>query len=335
MSARDIEFQEAVRCASERYKERKRALKQIWERAQESPDYALSTARDLAVKSRYRRRRGRRYLYSRFGVKIRSRGADTTYAAVQPERSPRSSRERLLRAEAVVAHAEWEAVWRAVWMCRNFEPAYQARMSCKFACEAMRQSPALWGFFIERDLEPDDSVRQHAAAQLGGWLDNEVRLFRRTRETGLVSTREEKLAEIATVAAEAWGTLQPDEPFWLPNTYVRGLEKRRQKGSLAGRGSSLMDAPPDDLHDAAQAREDLNGIPDEDIEAFVNAEDSRRLVSALLEKAHLSERESDVIQRDIRGEQTARVAAELGITKNQVGVHRFRARAKLRRAAGL
>jgi hypothetical protein len=335
MSARDIEFEEAIRQASERYTERKRVLKQIWERAQENPAYALSTARELAVKARYRRRRGRRYLYSRFGVKVRSRGTATTYAAVRPERSPGSSRERLLRAEAIVEHAEWESVWRAVWACQNFGPEEQGRMASKFACEALRQSPAMWGFFIERNLEPDDSVRQHAAAQLGGWLDNEVKLYRRTRETGLASTREEKLAEIATVAAEAWGALQPGEPFWLPNTYVRGLGKRRQKGSLAGRGSSIMDAPPDDLHAAAQAQEDLNGIPDEDIEAFVSAEDSRRLVSALLEKAQLSERESDVIQRDPRGEETARVAREMGIPRNQVGVHRFRAMAKLRRAAGL
>jgi DNA-binding CsgD family transcriptional regulator len=150
----------------------------------------------------------------------------------------------------------------------------------------------------------------------------------------LASTREEKLAEIAAVAAEAWGELQPDEPFWLPNTFVRGFGERRKKESLAGRGSSLMDGLRD-LHGAAEDPEDLNGTQDEDIEAFVNAEDSRRLVSALLEEAQLSERESDVIQRDPRGEATARVARELGITKNQVSVHRSRAMAKLKRAAGL
>jgi hypothetical protein len=181
MSVRDIEFQEAIRRASERYGKHKRAVQQIWRRAEDSPTYALSTARELAVKTRYWRRRGRRYLYSRFGVKVRSRGAATIYAGVRPERSPGSSRERLLRAEAVIEHAEWESVWRAVWKCQNFGPADQARMACKFACEAMRQSPALWGFFIEKDLEPDDSVRQHAAAQLAGWLDNEVRRFPRTR----------------------------------------------------------------------------------------------------------------------------------------------------------
>jgi hypothetical protein len=234
MSVRDIEFQEAIRRASERYGKHKRAVQQIWRRAEDSPTYALSTARELAVKTRYWRRRGRRYLYSRFGVKVRSRRAATIYAGVRPERSPGSSRERLLRAEAVIEHAEWESVWRAVWKCQNFGPADQARMACKFACEAMRQSPALWGFFIEKDLEPDDSVRQHAAAQLAGWLDNEVRRFPRTRATGLASTREEKLEEIAAVAAEAWSALQPGEPFWLPNTYVRGFGERRKKGWLAG-----------------------------------------------------------------------------------------------------
>ncbi len=100
---RDVEFQEAIRRASERYGERKRAVEQIWRRAEDSPSYALSTARELAVRARYRRRRGRRYLYSRFGVKVRSQGAATTYAAVRPERSPGNSRERLLRAEAIAA----------------------------------------------------------------------------------------------------------------------------------------------------------------------------------------------------------------------------------------
>jgi hypothetical protein len=63
MSVRDIEFQEAIRRASERYGKHKRAVQQIWRRAEDSPTYALSTARELAVKTRYWRRRGRRYLY--------------------------------------------------------------------------------------------------------------------------------------------------------------------------------------------------------------------------------------------------------------------------------
>jgi DNA-binding CsgD family transcriptional regulator len=273
-------------------------------------------------------------LYARFGVKVRSRGAATTYTAVRRERSPRSSRERLLRAEAVVEHAEWEAVWRAVWLCQSFGPADQARMACKFACEAMHQSPALWGFFIEKDLEPDDSVRQHAAVQLGGWLDNEVRLFPRTRATGLASTREEKLAEIAAVAAEAWSLLQPDEePFWLPNTFVRGFGERRKKGSLAGHGGSLMDGPPD-LYSGVEVP-DLHSTEEEDIEAFEEAENNRQQLSAFIEGAQLSEREATVIERDRRGEETAQIAAALGITKNQVRVHRHRAFTKIRKAAGL
>jgi DNA-binding CsgD family transcriptional regulator len=333
MSVRDIEFQEAVRRASERYGEGKRALKQIWKRAQENPAYALSTARELAVKARYRRRRGRRYLYSRFGVKVRSLGAATTYATVRPERSPGGSGERLLRAEAVVEHAEWESVWRAVWLCQRFGPADQARMAAKFACEAMRQSPALWAFFIESDREPDDSVRQHAAAQLAGWMDNEIRLFKRTREAGRARTREEKLMELAAVAAEAWGDLQPGEPFWLPNTFVRSFDERRKKKSLAGRGGSLMDGLPN-LHGAAEDP-DLHGTQDEDIEAFVAPEERRRQLSAFVEEAQLSEREAAVIERDRRGEETAQIAAALGITKNQVGVHRHRAITKMRKAAGL
>ena len=334
MSVRDIEFEKAIRRASERYGERKRALQQIWERAQESPVYAISTARELAVKARYRRRRGRRYLYSRFGVKVRSRGTDITYAAVRPERSPRSSRERLLRAEAVVEHAEWDSVWWAICKCQYVGPADQARMAAKFACEAMRQSPALWAFFIEGDREPDDSVRRHAAAQLAGWMDNEVRLFPRTRATGLASTREEKLAEIAAVAADAWGSLKPDEPFWIPNTFQRSIGERRKKESLAGRGSSLMDGPPDH-RDVAQDPGDLNGAQDEDIEAFEEAETNRQQLSAFIEQAQLSEREAAVIERDRRDEETAQIAAALDITKNQVRVHRHRAFTKIRKAAGL
>jgi DNA-binding CsgD family transcriptional regulator len=325
MSVRDIEFQEAVRRASERHKERKRALKRIWERAQENPAYARSTARELAMKARYRRRRGRRYLYSRFGIKVRSREAATTYATVRPERSPGGSGERLLRAEAVVEHAEWESVWRAVCQCQRFGPADQARMAAKFACEAMRQSPALWAFFIDSDREPDDSVRQYAATQLAGWMDNEVRLFKRTRE--------EKLMEIAAVAAEAWDSLQPGEPFWIPNTFVRSFDERRKKKSLAGRGGSLMDGLPD-LHGAAEDP-DLHGTQDEDIEAFGAAEERRRQLSAFVEMAGLSEREAAVIERDRRGEETAQIAAALGITENQVGVHRHRAITKMRKAAGL
>jgi DNA-binding CsgD family transcriptional regulator len=198
--------------------------------------------------------------------------------------------------------------------------------------------PGAVGFFIESDREPDDSVRQYAAAQLAGWLDNEVRLFPRTRATGLASTRDEKLAEIAGVAADAWGSLQPDEPFWLPNTFVRSFDERRKKKSLAGRGGSLMDGLPDlnsGVEDPA-----LHGTEEEYIEAFdlalfEEAENYRRQLSAFVEKAQLSEREAAVIERDRRGEETAQIAAALGITKNQVRVHRDRAIKKMRKAAGL
>ncbi len=54
------ELEEAVRQASKRYAERRRALTEIERRAEEDAGYALSTARELAVRARYRRRRGRR-----------------------------------------------------------------------------------------------------------------------------------------------------------------------------------------------------------------------------------------------------------------------------------
>jgi hypothetical protein len=235
-SQRERDFEAAARRASERQKERKRSLEKMEGKAQENPDHALAAALILEANARAGRRLGRRYLCSRWGVKVYSRRPSVAYAVVRPERSPKTSQERLLRAEALVEHGGWEAVWKALRAgFDRFGPPDQPRMACKFAFEALRQTPALWGHFVEKAHEPDDSVRERAAAELGGWLDSETRLFPRTRKA--VGGREGKLREIAATAAAALADLQPDEPLWLPNTFVKEFGERRKKASLASRGA--------------------------------------------------------------------------------------------------
>lgn len=334
-SKRKREFEEAVRRASERQKERKANITAIEGKAQESPDYALRVVRELAVKAHYRRRRGRRYLYSRFGIKVYCGGNEVSYEARRPERSPKGSRERLLRAKAVVEHGEWENVWRAVWKgFAYFGPTDQGRMACKFATEAMRQTPALWGYFIERQREPDERVREYALAELAGWLDQETRLYGRTRKVG--GSREERLRELASAAAAAWADLQPGEPFWLPNTFVAKFSEKRKKGSLAGRGSSYVDAAAFRFEGIDPEEADLENVgpDDEGFAAFEAREDVRRQLDSLMEAAGLSPQQAAVYER-LRGDlEPEEIAAELGIPRNQVYQQRFNAENKLRRAAG-
>lgn len=298
--------------------------------------YALSTARELAVRARYRRRRGRRYLWARFGVRVSSSEADTavTYAALRSrsEPAPKDAGARMLRAEAVIEHAEWETVWRAVGRCRQFALADQGRMACKFACEAMRQAPALWASFV--GTEPDNEVRKRALAELTGWLDTETRVFGRTREA--VGDSGEKLRELAAVAMEAWDDLRPGEPLYLPNTFVKSIGQRRKKGSLAGRAGGLLDGLPAlrGLAPDGETGEWFYGASDDELRAFVDAESDRRDLSAIIEKAGLSRRQAQVIERDRRGEENAQIAAALGIKESAVYAHRHEAIKKLRKAAG-
>ena len=249
-------FEEAVRRASERYERRRADIDMVWRKAQNDPVYAYHAAHRLAAKARYDRRQACRHLHDRFGVEAPSDENDPVfeYPVVRPERSPRDARGRLLRAKAVMEHAEAENVWRAVKKCESFAPADQGRMAVKFACEAMRQTPALWAYFVMN--ENNGLVREHALAQLVGWLDNETKVYREDR------SHEEKLHGLAAVAERAW--------------------------------------------------EDL---------------------SALIEKAGLSRRQAQVIERQRRGEEDAEIAAALGISENNVYRHRSAAMEKLRAVA--
>jgi hypothetical protein len=330
-SQQERDFQAAVRRASERHKERRRSLEKMERKAQESPDNALAAALILEANARAGRRVGRRCLRSRWGVKVYSRRPDVAYAVVWPERSPKGSQERLLRAEAIVGHGGWEAVWMALRDgFDRFGALDQPRMACKFAYEAMRQTPALWGHFIEKAHEPDDHVREHAAAQLAGWLDNETRLYRRTRKA--VGGREGKLQEIAAAAAAAWADLQPGEPFYLPNTFLKEFGQRRKKGSLAGRGGSFLDQLSD--LEAEELEPESASADDEGLAEFEAKETARQQLSALIENAGLSEQQAAVIGRRRKGEKIAHIAAELGVSENQVSVQTSNAIEKIKRAAG-
>ena len=98
----------------------------------------------MEANARAGRRLGRRYLHGRWGLKLYSRRTGAAYAVVRPERSPKGSQERLLRAEAIVEHGGWEAVSMALRAgFDHFGPLDQPRLACKFAFEAMRQTPAL------------------------------------------------------------------------------------------------------------------------------------------------------------------------------------------------
>jgi hypothetical protein len=324
------DFEAAVRRASERHKERKRSLEKMERKARENPDHALAAALILEANARAGRRLGRRYLYSRWGVKVYSRRPSVAYAVVRPERSPKDSRQRVLRAQALVEHGGWEAVWMALRAgFDHFGPLDQPRMACKFAFETLRQTPALWGYFIEKAREPDDSVREHAAAELAGWLDSETRLYPRTRK--VVGGREGKLQEIAGVAAAAWADLQPGEPFWLPNKFVSQFNEKRKKDSLASRGGSLLDAP------AALEAEELeaeSAIPSTSALAEFEAAETSVLLNQLIEQAGLSAQQAAVFGRRRLGEEIAHIAEELGISKNQVAVQTNYAIEKLKQAAG-
>ena len=331
------EFEEAVRRASDRYRKRRAGIDMVWRKTEEDPVYAYHAARRLAAKARYDRRRACRHLRDRFGVEAPTDedGTEFAYPIVRPGRTPKNARGRLDRAEAVMAHAEAECVWRAVRKCESFAPADQGRMAVKLACEAMRQTPGLWAYFVEN--ERDGSVREHALAEFVGWLDNETKMHRED------ASREEKLHGLAAVAKRAWEDLRPGEPLYLPNTFVKSHGEQRQKGHLVGRAGRLLDSLPDSLPALGGLRFERepddwfygdSGEAEEDVEAFLRCESARRDLSAIIEKAELSRRQAEVVERKRRGEEVAQIAQALGIRESVVYVHWSDALKKLRRATG-
>src|SRR5215210_2699796 len=95
------DFEAAVRRASERQKARKARIAVIERRAQDSPEEALRMAAVLRYRARNGRRHLRRYLKSRWGIKVYSRDPTVSYAVFWPERSPQGSQDRLQRAVSI------------------------------------------------------------------------------------------------------------------------------------------------------------------------------------------------------------------------------------------
>jgi hypothetical protein len=346
---RERDFEEAVRQAAERYAVRKRRLEEMEKMARKSADHAIGMALYLRAKAVAGRRRQRRYLYSRFGIKVYTRPPRVGYGVVRPDRSPQRTKDRLLRAQAIRDHGCRESLWMA--LCRGygfFGEKDGARKACEFAFQSMRQSPALWGFFVEK--ERDERVREHALAELAGWLDTETRLHKRTREA--VGGREEKLRELPVIAGEAWHSLQSGEPFYLPNEFVKGFGERRKKGSLAGRVGTGLDAGG--FHFEATNLEIVNSEDSEGMDVFdirveaksyaeweAEEEASRQKVddlntlSALMDAAKLSPQQRAVIEAsELRGLSDAEIKAELSTSLEVVHSQKSQALKRLRRASG-
>ena len=224
-SQREKYFEEAVRQAADRYKGQKDLLSELELAAREDPCFARVAATAMLVEARSQRRLWRRYLYGRFGVKVYSHEETVHYEQRRPERAPETSQERLLRAKAVVGHAEWENRWKALSAGLAFFGTQERfHHAVRLMCDALRQMPAIWGNFTEKAREPDDSVREHAAAELAGWLDSKTRLYPRTRRA--VSGREGKLRELAPAALAAWVDLQPQrcDPARRPRHFGYSLD---------------------------------------------------------------------------------------------------------------
>ncbi len=343
---RERDFKEAVRRAAERAAERKRRLEEMEGLSRKSPDHALGMALYLRANTLAGRRLQRRYLYSRFGVKVYTRPPRVGYAVVHPERSPRRTKDRLLRAEAIREHGGWESLWMA--LCRGYDlfgAEDGTRKACDFAFQSMRQSPALWGFFVERDREPDERVREHALAELAGWLDTETRLHGRTRE--VIGGHGEKLREIPAIAAAAWHSLQAGEPFYLPNMFVKSFGERRKKGSLSGRGGTGLDAVAFRFEGVDLGKADAEGIApkranlenygpeDAGIERFGAEEEARRQLNAVVEAAKLSPQQRAVIEAsELRGLSDEEIATELSTSMGNVHSQKSQAFVRLKKAAG-
>src|SRR5215208_5824890 len=204
-----------VRASHEEARAREDSLHGVERVAQTQPTAAAEFLMALTVNMR---RLYRRYLRSRFGVKV-SR-LDRPGGILDRSRAPRNRREKDLCLNAVAAHTAFETAWWGM-----VAAAQQA------APRGEDPAPAVWEAFVKAGraapilhatvmgLATYPPLKERATVSISGWLATQLsvnknyRMSRALREIGDGSAFETLLQVLPATALLAWSERQTGEPF--------------------------------------------------------------------------------------------------------------------------
>jgi DNA-binding CsgD family transcriptional regulator len=355
-------YEEARALAKDAQHEHERAVRGFKAAAAAvGPVYAAGRAFEMVLAER---RCWRRFLQRRFGARIVNTDGNDRIVEVKNwpgrklleqmdsglEAPGREERKRLgqeyvkeewLFLLALHMHAAWELSWR-VMLERGVraldEPGAALWTEDE---ERLRVYVAvLEGFILAQKKKhelvsltaPPDTlsptVRAAVAAMLTGQTEAMISLSENKRLSAVLGeqgdAREKLLEELPGAVMEEWGTseaiLSGEKYREFVQRVARALERTgNESNSLARRGKL---SPLGDVTEAA-----------DEISEFEREEEARQRLDALEQKAKLSTQQAEIWRRLRRGMEIAEIAAELGISRNQVSSQKKRIKRKVGDAA--
>ena len=332
----------------------------------------VETADELVQFADQQRRLYAWYVRLRFGAEIQSTQDDTRalvteisgerlrfvgrgdykpmvdLSLVRPERRPHNLREEALLDSLIwdyeIADFAHQAMIDVGWDAKEADWGVEnmAWAMCQVFLRIYRGRFVFSGISMHQDSELPPSLREMHTALLAGWTGSKISLKRNRRFSAA-------LAEGGTIPAKALSRELLAATFveWPTSTHegsvkdflnrvTRSLERMGREASI--RPEKVRDTPPGEAGRTIGFSEIL--AEDEDLTEFEREEtlrQQRQQLDILEQVAGLSPQQTEVWRRRYKGMEIAEIAAELGISENQVSVQNHNALKKLsaaRKAAG-
>ncbi len=303
------------------YRDEARRLKDMERVATLYPEEAASWFMRMAQANQAE---GWRELWYHYGLEVPRLWEPSKPRVVYPERVSRILTDERRFYATLIEYVRWESCMR--WMVHEGIKAEQSGDDLSIAvCKGFLEAhylahdvAALVGAQINRDR-----VREALAVRLAGLVAAGTSLSRNKRLKNMLSADgdspfERLLEELPGAVFLEWGNMRPDAPI---GEFANRVLTRVGKDVVLERRDKLADESPDLL---------VDDTPNS-LEEFAAREDLRETMEA----AHLAERERQVMELVLLQRTGAEIADALGISEGSVKTLRFRAKKKLRRAAGL
>ena len=313
-----------------------------------------------------------RYVRLRFGVEIQSTQDDTRalvieisgdtlrflgrgdykpvadLSLVRPERWPHNLREEALLDGLIwkyeIADFTQQAMIDVGWDVKEAGRGVEnmAWAMCQVFLRIYRGHFILSGISMHQSSELPPSLREMHTALLAGWTGSKVSLKRNRRlsaalvEGGTIPAKALPRELLAATFVEWPASPHEGSVKDFVNRVTRSLERMGREATI--RPEKVRDAPPGEAGRTIGFSEIL--AEDEDLTKFEREEtlrQQRQQLDILEQVARLSPQQTEVWRRRYKGMEIAEIAAELGISENQVSVQNHNALKKLsaaRKAAG-
>jgi DNA-binding CsgD family transcriptional regulator len=215
-------LRQAVRQGVAQMRARRRAEQKLAEAAKEFPEMA---AMEMLLFARSERDRLQRQLLETFGFSVSRESSGFRCHFASPERRPKTPEEAARWINAVVALAGFEMALDGMWLAAAyFPPPDRARKVCDAFADTMRETPAVYAAFANRQEEYAPGVKEYASAMLAAWARSYLKSY---PGTNAALQGEGWENELVSAALLAFPKLGPDYPIKRGTRFRDTLPKQK------------------------------------------------------------------------------------------------------------